>query len=88
MSEPLTALAWVGEDELGSGQVGIKRVFLNGELQALVLMETQSHVSEKLTAPMLLDGLQTMANHYGKPLRLVRLQVVEELRTIEPQRNS
>lgn len=88
MSEPLTALAWIGEDELGSGEIGIKRVILEGQPMALVLLETQRNVVGKLTDPMLQSGLQDMANHYGKPLRLVRLQVVEEVMTITPKRHT
>lgn len=88
MSEKLTAVAWVGEDELGSGEVGIKRVLLEGQPMALVLMETQRNVMEKLTDEELMRGLQDMVNHYGKPVRLVRLQVVDELQVLLPQRNA
>jgi hypothetical protein len=72
--------AWVGEDELGSGQVGIKQGDVPAGRIPLVSMEVL-----KLTREPLLTQLQLQARLYGKHIRLVRFVAVEEVHTIEPK---
>lgn len=81
-------IAWVGEDEFGSGQVGIKRGFYgNGQPFVMALTEEQDGLL-KLSDPNIRDGLQGMVNHYGKPVRLMRFEAVEELLVITPTRHG
>jgi hypothetical protein len=84
MTTRQTAIAWIGEDEFGNGEVGIKRAILGYELFPLVFMEGQRN-AVMLQSGGLLEQLQAMANEYGKPLRLVRFVAAETIMTIEPK---
>jgi hypothetical protein len=75
MENPIEGLefyAWVGEDELGSGEVGIKRAFLNGQYMALV--DTNPKKVDRLDFYL---GLNAQAEKYGKKIRLVRFVAAE-----------
>lgn len=76
----LPLFAWVGEDEFGSGQVGLKQAF---GMIALV-----SKDREKIEQQYIVDSLQKQANAYGKTIRLCRFAFVEEVITIEPEKKS
>lgn len=71
--------AWMGEDELGSGEIGMKQVMLPG-VGLTNLCSVEEHKLHKFT-----EGLQAQANRYGKTITLVRMQIVEELIVIEPK---
>ena len=76
-----TALyAWVGEDELGSGEVGLKQAMVPAGCIPLVSVN-----DKKIDRNYILAQLQRQANVYGKPIRLCKYVFVEELITIMPE---
>jgi hypothetical protein len=81
-SLPETELfAYVGEDEFGSGEIGIKRGLCPaGDIP---LVSIHQH---KLSRPEFIEQLQQQANHYGKTIRLCRYVFAEEVLAIEPQK--
>jgi hypothetical protein len=76
-------LAWIGEDEFGNGEVGIKRAMLDGNVFVLCMLEGQRN-SALLKQLSLFDQLQHMADQYRKPVRLVRFREAETLAVIMP----
>ena len=70
--------AWIGEDELGSGEVGIKAGMVPAGFVPLVAKD--QHKMEPLQ-----QQLQQQANQYGKTIRLCRYTFVEEIITLEPE---
>lgn len=72
--------AWVGEDEYGTGNVGLKQARGPGGITALAAVDPQ-----KLDVSPLREGLQEQANLYGKRIRLVRYVAVEEIVSLEPE---
>jgi hypothetical protein len=80
----LHLFAWVGLDEHGNGEVGIKRAYVNNQLMPLVFVEGQDAAVAWLNSEALRVGLQGMANTYGIPLRLVRFTEVQEIARVEP----
>jgi hypothetical protein len=85
-----TVLAWVGEDELGSGQVGIKRVLMRipgfqQPMYAALAFTADQGAKAKLTDADLRGALQAQADLGGKTLRLVRFEAVEVLEEIKPK---
>jgi hypothetical protein len=72
--------AWIGEDEFGSGVIGLKQ----GDVPAgrVPLVSTQR---EKLDRPYLRKQLQAQADAFGKTIRLVRLALAEECDALEPR---
>jgi hypothetical protein len=75
--------AWVGEDELGSGQVGLKQARVPAGTIAIVAIERGKVDTEAIIAQ-----LQAQADRWGKPISLCRFELVEVLRVIEPRRNG
>lgn len=76
--EDHTILAWVGEDELGSGRIGIKQGLAPAGFIPLAAMDYDAH---KLQRPELRLQMEAQAATYGKRIRLVRFrfeEVVEE----------
>lgn len=71
--------AYLGEDELGSGDIGLKQGYtMNG---LIPIVSTQEN---KVDQDWLLQQMQDQANRYGKPITLVRYEPVEVLATLEP----
>jgi len=72
--------AWIGRDEFGSGEVGLKR----GRVPAgdIPLVATRR---EKMDRPALLAQLQAQADDYNVEIRLVRYTGVETVVTITPR---
>lgn len=70
--------AWVGEDELGSGKIGVKRVVLekgnHTEYNALVTME-----SDPAKLLHYAPWLEAQTLKYGKKIRLIRFAAVEQI---------
>ncbi len=83
MSDPrikeMQLYAWVGEDELGSGEVGLKQGIVPAGCIALVACKLG-----KMTSADLVNQLQAQAQKYGKTIRLCRFTYAEELLTLEP----
>lgn len=76
--------AWIGEDEHGSGEVGLKQyVVLTTTPPALMPMVSVHR--HKLASEKFHRAMQAQADRFRKPIRLVRLVVVEELFTIQPR---
>lgn len=73
MDEELPELwAWVGEDELGSGEIGVKRAMVGGMYKALVTTRPRGgNISEYL------PDLEAAAACYGKKIRLVHYVPME-----------
>lgn len=71
--------AWVGEDELGSGEIGLKQALCPAGCIPMVATQIQ-----KVTQPFIREQLQSVANQYGKARYLVRYvpEIVEMV--IEP----
>jgi hypothetical protein len=69
--EEHTIFAWVGEDELGSGRIGIKQALVPAGYIPLAAMDYDVH---KLTRPEMRAALETQATLYGKKIRLVRFR--------------
>lgn len=75
----LPLYAWVGEDELGSGQVGLKMGLVPAGYIPLVSVR-----AGRLDQPDILGQLQAQANTYRKTIRLCKFEFVQEIVTIEP----
>lgn len=71
--------AWMGEDEHGSGEIGIKQGLVPAGYIPLVSIHRG-----KLTAGYIHRGLAVQAATYGKTIRLVRFKMVDVVATIEP----
>jgi hypothetical protein len=71
--------AWIGEDELGSGVVGIKQGLTPAGLIPLVSVDRA-----KLEQKYIKDQLTEQAKKYGKPITLGKFELTEELQGIMP----
>jgi hypothetical protein len=78
--EAFECYAWVSEDELGSGVVGIKRGLTPAGDIPLVSVDAW-----KLQHPDLIEGGQRIVDQFGKTRYLIRLVCVEVVRRIEPR---
>lgn len=76
-----TIYAFIGEDERGSGVVGIKIIrAANGHLTAAAVAD---HHLDRLVER--LPDMQTQANMFGKTIRLVKFEAVEDVVVLEPR---
>lgn len=72
--------AWVGEDEYGSGEVGLKQGLCAAGYIPLVACK-----DGKVNQEFLREQLQQQANVFGKTIRLCKFSFVQVEETIEPQ---
>jgi hypothetical protein len=72
MSQKLVLYAWVGEDENGSGRIGIKQGLVPAGMIPLVAMDFHLDRLDKLK-PM----MELQATTYGKRIRLYRFEATE-----------
>ena len=72
--------AWIGEDEHGSGEVGIKQGLCPAGYIPLVAKD-----EHKVNDPRFISQLQDQANKFGKTIRLCRYRFVEEIMVITPK---
>lgn len=72
MSEPLAIYAWVGEDEHGSGKVGLKQGLTPAGMIPLAAM---SYHLDRLAK--LMPAMEAQAAVHGKKIRLVKFVAVE-----------
>jgi hypothetical protein len=63
--------AWVGEDEHGSGRIGLKQGHVPAGFSPLVTMDYDAH---KIQRPEVVLGLEAQAAVWGKKIRLVRFR--------------
>ena len=80
--ERMVLYAWVGEDEMGSGEVGLKQGTVPAGNIALV-----SCKEGKMDQPYIVEQLRIQASIWGKPIRLCRFVFEKELLTLEPGRS-
>jgi hypothetical protein len=66
--------AWVGEDELGSGRIGLKQGLVPAGYIPLVAMDYDRH---KIDRAPLRTAMETQARKYGKKIRLVKFVFAE-----------
>lgn len=76
----LDLFAWIGEDEFGSGRVGLKQGVTLAGIVPLVVMEYDRAKIDRMR-----DQLQLQADHYGKTIRLARFTFVEDVITLVPR---
>lgn len=72
--------AWIGEDEFGSGRVGLKQGAVPAGVIPLVVMDYDRGKIERLR-----EDLQRQADQYGKTIRLARFAFVEDVITLRPR---
>ena len=72
----------VGEDELGSGKIGIKQAVCPAGTIPMVAIEEHRDRMEGVIPQM-----QRQAREYGKTIRLVRYVAVEEVVTLTPEQS-
>lgn len=70
--------AWIGEDELGSGEIGLKCALCAAGHIPMVATKR-----EKMAQGYIQQQLQEQARRYGKTIRLCRFVLVEELVVLE-----
>jgi hypothetical protein len=71
--------AWVGEDEMGSGEVGLKQALTSCGLIPLVSVS-----QEKIGQPKIHGQMEAQSKMYGKTIRLIKFVAQEVVITIEP----
>jgi hypothetical protein len=69
--------AWVGEDEFGSGEVGLKQALTHLGLIPLVATS-----EDAMNQPFIVDQLQVQARFYKKTIRLVEFEDVSVKREL------
>lgn len=72
--------AWVGEDEFGSGKVGLKQGLTNAGYIPLVAVEESKVNRVEMSIP-----LQSQSDLFGKTIRLCKFVFVEEIVTLQPE---
>jgi hypothetical protein len=71
--------AWIGEDEMGSGEIGLKQAMVPAGVIPMVAVAL-----DKMNRAEFIAGFQQQARIYGKTIRLCRFVYAEELIAIEP----
>lgn len=75
-------IAWIGEDEHGSGKIGIKQALCNAGM--IPIVGVADHET-KLTYSSIATQMQLQADAHKKVIRLVRYEAVEELIVVTPR---
>ncbi len=70
---------WMGEDELGSGEVGIKQGLTSCGLIPLVSVS-----QEKIGQDKIKNQMELQSKSYGKIIHLIRFVAQEVVITVEP----
>lgn len=76
----LTLYAWVGEDELGSGAVGLKQAIVPAGVIPIVAVRR-----DKIDRAEIVAQLQSQADTFRKPIRLIECVEAATLRTLAPR---
>lgn len=79
--ETFECYAWIGEDEFGSGVVGIKGAYVAAGYVPLVSIDRY-----KLETEDIVEQMQAVVNSSGKPRLLVRLVMIEEVKSVRAER--
>lgn len=77
---PIELFAWIGEDEFGSGVVGLKQEMVLAGTSPLVCIALHR---DRLQNADTVAGMQAQADHYGKRIRFARFTIVEDLIAVE-----
>jgi hypothetical protein len=77
--EQMVLYAWVGEDELGSGEVGLKQALVPAGMIPMVACKLS-----KVDEPYIVAQLREQARVYGKTIRLCRFVYAGEALVLEP----
>ncbi len=72
--------AWVGEDEFGSGEVGIKQARVPAGMIPIVATRRG-----KVDRADVIRQLQAQADRFGKTIRLIECEEVATLITLTPR---
>jgi hypothetical protein len=72
--------AWIGEDELGSGEIGLKQALVPAGCIPMVSIRR-----DKIEKEDIVHQLQLQARRSGKPIRLVRFVLAEDVAVIAPK---
>jgi hypothetical protein len=75
--------AWVGEDELGSGEVGLKQAVVPAGTIAMVACK-----EGKVDRPGIIMQLQRQATIYGKTIRLCRFVYDGQIMELKPEKGG
>lgn len=79
MTNEIELYAWIGEDELGSGEIGLKQALVPAGYIPLV-----STSLEKINQEYIREALQEQANTYKKTIRLCKFVMQNEITSLEP----
>lgn len=82
MVDTVELVAWIGEDEFGSGRIGIKQARVAAGLIPIVAVLDDKY---KVSRAEVVEQMQYQADQYGKTIRLVRYAPVEELIVVQPR---
>ena len=82
MKDAVDLLAWIGEDEFGSGKIGIKQAYVAAGCVPIVAVLDDK---PKVARQAIVDQMQHMSDQYGKTIRLVRYEPVEEIIVVRPR---
>ena len=77
--EEIVLYAWVGEDELGSGEIGLKQAMTPAGMIPLVAVH-----EHKMDQDYLVKAMHNQAKQYGKTIRLCRFKFDGEVKKLEP----
>lgn len=77
--EKMVLYAWVGEDELGSGEVGLKQAEVPAGCIPMVACK-----EGKIDQLYIREQLQAQASKYGKRITLCRFVLEKQLDVLEP----
>jgi hypothetical protein len=80
MSDKLEIFAWVGEDEFGSGEIGLKQGVVPAGIVPLVAINVS-----KITTDNVIEQMQHIVNVYKKERRLVRFVEAETRVVLRPE---
>jgi hypothetical protein len=78
----LTLVAYMGEDEHGSGQIGIKQGLVPAGMIPIVAVGSDLH---KLERRDLVEQFQRQADASGKPIAICEYRLERVIRVIEPK---
>lgn len=71
--------AWIGEDEYGSGKIGIKSGFCRAGFVPLVAVDRS-----KMDDPYFREGLSRQSRAFGKTIRLLSLRLCRRIGHARP----
>jgi len=77
--QDMVLYAWVGEDELGSGEIGLKQARCPAGLVPMVACQ-----AGKMEQAYIIEALQQQASVFGKAIRLVKFRFEGVVQTLEP----